>query len=222
MRLLIPFVSLFLLAPTAWPAPMADEAKDVARIEKTGASVTVDESLPEAARLRVSFAKLDDKSAAALRGCKRIAALVVEDGTAATDRTLAVIGTLTNLRELSLFKPNMTNAGMSYLKGLKELRKLYLIDAKVYDSGVAALKGHAKLEELDLSGTMVTNAAGSTFKTMTALKLLAVSKTKFGDAGAAQLKSLPELKKLEAVAADVTEKGAKGLEDAIKGVRVRR
>jgi hypothetical protein len=222
MRSLLPLAFVFALASVARPAPAPEETKEAARIEKAGGDVTIDESSSEPARLRVTFKKLDEKSAAAVKGSKRIAALTVEDASGTTDRTLATIGTLTNLRELSLFKSGMTNAGMSHLKGLKELRKLHLVDAKVYDSGVAALKGNPKLAELDLSGTMITNAAAATFKTLTGLRLLAVNKTKFGDAGVAQLKELKDLKKLEAIASDVTEKGAMVLEAGNKAVRVRR
>jgi hypothetical protein len=223
MRLTPSLALLIALVPFAHAARTPEEAKEAEKIEKLGGKVTVDESLPEAARLRVTFKRVDDKAAANLKGLKRIAALTVEDASGLTDKTLAVIGTLTHLRELSLFDPAMTNTGMAALKGLKELRKLYLIDAdKVSDSGVAALKGCDKLEELDLSGSAITNAAGATFKTLTALKLLAVNKTKFGDPGVAQLKELKDLKKLEAVATEVSGKAAMGLEEAIKGVRVRR
>jgi Leucine-rich repeat (LRR) protein len=223
MRLIPSLALLVALVPFAHAGRSPEEAKEAEKIEKVGGKVTVDESLPEAARLRVTFRTLDDKTAASLKGLKRIAALTVEDASGLTDRTLAVLGTLTNLRELSLTDPKMTNVGMTSLKGLKELRKLYLIDAdKVSDGGVAVLKGFVKLEELDLSGSGVTSGAGATFKTLTALKLLAVNKTKFGDAGVAQLKELRDLKKLEAVAAEVSEKAAKGLEDTIKGLRVRR
>jgi hypothetical protein len=223
MRLVPSLALLVAVVPFAHAARTPEETKDTEKIEKLGGKVTVDEALPEAARLRVTFRRLDDKAAANLKGLKRIAALTVEDASALTDRTLAVIGTLTNLRELSLTEPRMTNAGMTPLKGLKELRKLYLIDAdKVSDSGVAVLKGFDKLGELDLSGSGLTSAAGNTFKTLTALRLLAVNKTKFGDAGVAQLKELMELRKLEAVNTDVSVKAAMGLEQAIKGIQVRR
>src|SRR5215213_2203528 len=118
MRLIPSLSLLFALAPLAAAAGTPEETKEAERLQKIGAEVTVDETLPEAARLRVKFQKLDDKAAAALKGSKRIAALAVEDASAVTDRTLAVIGTLTHLRELSLFQPGMTNAGMFHLKGL--------------------------------------------------------------------------------------------------------
>lgn len=197
----------------------ADSVSDSDRLRKAGARVSDDDSLSQSAPLRVSFTSLDDKGAIALRGATRIGALVVEDASRMTDKSLAIIGTLTNLRELNLHHPAMTNSGMASLKGLKQLHKLYLMDAKVYDSGVAYLKGLEHLEELDLTGSNITNAAASTFKTLANLKLLAVLRTKFGDAGVAQLKDLRELKNLEA---DISVKAAMTLEAEIPGLHIRR
>src|SRR5687767_9887389 len=103
MRTIPSLAVLIALVPFAYAARTPEEAKDAEKLQKIGADVTVDESLPAAARLRVKFKKLDDKAAAGLKGMKRIAALSVEDASGLTDRTLAAIGTLTNLRELSLF-----------------------------------------------------------------------------------------------------------------------
>jgi len=223
MRLFLALTLLGTIAATPIIARTPEETREVERLEKAGARVTNDSSLPEAARLAVTFDKLDDKSAAGLKGLKHVGKLTVEDSSHMTDKSLAVIGTFAGLQELSLTNPNMTNTGMSSLKGLKELRKLYLIDAaKVTDAGVASLKSLDTLEELDLSGSGITNAAGSTFKELPNLTLLAVSKTKFGDTGAAYLKELKSLRKLEAVNTDVSVKAAMALEAAIKGVRVRR
>jgi len=221
MRTILCLTTLAGLTPLALAAK-TDEAKEREKLEKAGARVTVDDGMPDAARLRVAFTKLDDKAAVALKGCTHVAALTVEDASKLTDRTLATIGTFRELRELSLFKPAITSAGLTHLKDLKELRKLYLIDARVYDAGVAHLKDLDKLEELDLSGTGITNAAGATFKNLPALRLLAVTKTKFGDTGAALLKELKDLKSLEAVNTDLSMKGAMALEAAIPGVNVRR
>jgi len=221
MRLVLSLTTLVCLCPFATAAKTAED-KEREKLEKAGAKVTADDGMPDAARLRVSFDKLDDKTAVALRGCTHVAALTVEDASKLTDRTLAIVGTFRELRELSLFKPAITGAGLAHLKDLKELRKLYLIDARVYDAGVAHLKTLDNLEELDLSGTAITSAAGATFKDLPALKLLAVSKTKFGDSGAAQLKELRELKALEAVNTDLSVAGAMALEAALPGIKVRR
>lgn len=220
MRRLTSLAALVCLGSLA--VAKTDESKEQDRLEKAGARVTVDDGMPDAARLRVSFAKLDDKTAATLRGCTHIAALTVEDASKLTDKTLAVVGTFAGLRDLSLFKPAITGAGLAHLKDLKELRKLYLVDARIYDSSLAPLKGLENLEELDLSGTGITNAAGATLKDLAGLKFLAVTKTKFGDAGAAQLKELKNLQKLEVVNTDLSVKAAMALEAAVPGIRIKR
>src|SRR5262245_60194852 len=105
---------------------LADQAAEVAKLEKAGGDVRIDSDLPMGARVRVSFKALDDKAAVALRGATNIGSLVVEDASRLTDRSMAIIGTLTHLRELNLNKPAITNAGMAHLKNLKELQKLYV------------------------------------------------------------------------------------------------
>ena len=200
----------------------AEEMKAIEKIGKAGADVTLDEALKGKARLRVAFKKLDDKAAAVLKGSALVVSLKVEDGRRCTDKTLTVIGTITNLQELTLAVPNATNAGVASLRGLKELRLLYLGEAKVTDAGIAHLKGLSNLEELDVSETGITSASAATFKLLTALKTLSVSKTKFSDAGTAQLVELKNLKQLNAVSTDVSTKGAKALEKEIPGIVIRR
>lgn len=217
MRLCFAFAALICLTPFALAA---DQSAEIQKLEKAGATVRVDNDLMDGARLRVSFAALDDKATVALRGATHIGSLTIEDASRFTDRSMAIIGTLSGLQELNLGRPGITSSGMSHLKNLKELRKLYLLQAaKVYDSGVAYLKDLEHLEELDLSGSAITNSAASTFKGMSSLKLIAVPKTKFGDAGAAELKDMSGLKTLEA---DISVKAAMALEAAIPGIKVRR
>lgn len=217
MGLCSTFAALICLTPLAFAA---DRSAEIQKLEKAGATVRVDNDLVDGARLRVSFAALDDKAVVALRGATHIGSLTIEDASRLTDRSMAIVGTLTGLQELNLGRPGITSTGMSHLKNLKELRKLYLLQAtKVYDSGVAYLKDLEHLEELDLSGSAITNSAASTFKGLSSLKLIAVPKTKFGDAGAAELKDMSGLKTLEA---DISVNAAMALEAAIPGIKVQR
>jgi hypothetical protein len=213
-------LSLFSLVCLTPVAVAAEQSAEIQKLEKAGAHVRVDNDLMNGARLRVSFASLDDKAAVVLRGATHVGSLTVEDASHFTDRSMAILGTLNNLQELNLGRPGITSTGLSHLKNLKELRKLYLLQAtKVYDSGVAYLKDLEHLEELDVSGSGISNAAASTFKVMPSLSMIAVPKTKFGDAGAAELKDMPGLKILEA---DISVKAAMALEAAIPGIKVRR
>src|SRR5262245_15006398 len=121
MRLFVSLVALTCLAPVAFAA---DRSAEVQKLEKAGATVRVDNDLMDGARLRVSFASLDDKSAVSLRGATHIGSLTVEDASHFTDRSMTILSTLTNLQELNLGRPGVTSSGMSSLKNLKELRKL--------------------------------------------------------------------------------------------------
>jgi hypothetical protein len=209
--------ALFCLTPLAFAA---EQSAEIQKLEKAGARVRVDNDLMTTARLRVSFSSLDDKTAVALRGSTHVGSLTIEDASKLTDRSMAIVGTLTGLQELNLGRPGITSTGMSHLKNLKELRRLYLLQAmKVYDTGVVYLKDLEHLEELDLSGSGISNAAASTFKVMPSLNMIAVPKTKFGDAGAAELKDMSGLKILEA---DISVKAAMSLEATIPGIKVRR
>jgi internalin A len=196
---------------------LAHAADNGTKLEKLGAKVT---STPDG--LHVRFARLDDKSAAILKGMTDISTLIVEDGSKLTDRSMAAIGTLKELHELQIFTSSITSTGVAQLKSLDDLKVLYLVDCKLGDSGVGELKGLEKLEDLDISGTAITNVAGSHLQKLAALKLLCVSKTKFGDEGMNALGSAPKLKSVYANNSNVTEKGAKELEAAITGVKVRR
>src|SRR5689334_8996496 len=78
MRFVLTLTTIACLTPFALAAA-TDEAKERGRLEKAEARVTIDDGMPDVARLRVSFAKLDDKAATALKGCTHVAALAVED-----------------------------------------------------------------------------------------------------------------------------------------------
>lgn len=202
-------------------AETPDEAKLIARLEKLGANVKVDEDAT-GARLRVTFKKLDDQTSAQLRGLTQLLSLTIEDASRCTDKTLVVISTLTNLEELHLWRPSITNNGVATLKTLKNLRELTLSECRIGDAGLAVLKDHAKLETLECSGTLITNNLGLTLQTIPNLKSLGVSKTKFGDTGLLALKDAKNLKSVQATNTDISVKGAQALEKAVPGVRIRR
>jgi Leucine-rich repeat (LRR) protein len=203
-------------------AEQPTETRVISHLEKLGATVKVDEEAPSSARLRVSFARLDDLNSIKLRDLTQLISLTIEDASRCTDKTMITIGTLKNLHELNLWRPNISNSGLTNLKSLKELHAVTLSECKVGDSGVAVLKDNSKIEVLDLSGSAITNAAGLTFKTLSNLKSLTVSKTKFGDSGLALLKDLKNLKEVQATNTDVSVKAAQTLEAAISGIRIRR
>src|SRR3712207_4626410 len=98
MRVVLALTAVFGLTPLAPAAVPTEESKERERLEKAGDRVSIDDSLPDGVRRRVTFAKVDDKAMAALRGSNHVGALTVEDAAKVTDRTLQIIGAFGGLR----------------------------------------------------------------------------------------------------------------------------
>jgi hypothetical protein len=79
-------------------------------------------------------------------------------GTAMTDRSMRVVGGLTELRVLGLGQTKITDAGLAQLRGLTKLKILRLNGTRVTDGGLKYLSGLPSLRELDLNKTAVTAA----------------------------------------------------------------
>jgi Leucine-rich repeat (LRR) protein len=74
-----------------------------------------------------------------------------------TDATLALVAGLRNLRELDLSHSQVTDAGLARLAGLPRLERLRLADTRITDAGLQAhLAPHPALKKLDLRGTQVS------------------------------------------------------------------
>ena len=65
---------------------------------------------------------------------------------------------MTNLTSLSLSGTQVTDSGLSNLKGLTKLSRLSLGKTQVTDAGLVHLKGLTNLTWLDLEGTRVSDA----------------------------------------------------------------
>src|SRR6185437_9749734 len=68
------------------------------------------------------------------------------------------IAGLTHLEELDLYGVRVTDRGIAYLKDLKELRKLILLGAPVTDESIPVIAGMTHLQELNLYRSKVTNS----------------------------------------------------------------
>ncbi len=106
----------------------------------------------------------------------------------ANDTTLELVRHLTQLRTLSLYETQVTDAGLVNLRGLTHITNLNLRKTKVTDAGLADLSGLTQLETLDLGGTHVTDAGVVYLNSMTRLHCLVVEETQITDAGIAELK----------------------------------
>jgi hypothetical protein len=107
--------------------------------------------------------RLTDDDLLRFRDFKNLQSLQLADCGRITDRGLAALEGLTDLRELDLGgdkkAPAITDGGLDHLKGLKRLTNLSLANTRITDAGLAKLSGLTRLEFLDLEGTHVTDAS---------------------------------------------------------------
>ena len=61
--------------------------------------------------------------------------------------------------DVTLFRIQITDAGLAHLTGLTALESLYLRSTQITDAGLALLTGLTVLENLDLGDTQVTQYA---------------------------------------------------------------
>ena len=141
------------------------EAKAIAAIEKTGASIR-------------PIAQNDDR---------REVSFYLQ-GPAIKDADIAPVAQLKKVVQLHLGKTAITDAGLIYIKGLTELEQLHIEQTKITDKGLANLKGLTKLTYLNLYGTEVTDAGLESLKGLTSLKSLYVWQTKVTSEGVKKLK----------------------------------
>jgi Leucine-rich repeat (LRR) protein len=124
-----------------------------------------------------------------------------------TDAGLAGVGSLTNLRELDLFRSEVTDAGLAKLAGLRALENLSLRSTKIGDAGLAHLRGLRGLTTLSLRGTRVGDAALRTVAGMQGLVWLDLGYTKVTDAGLAHLLGLRSLASHDLYGTAITDEG---------------
>lgn len=141
------------------------EAKAIAAIEKTGASVR-------------PIAQNDDR---------REVSFYLQ-GAAIKDADIAPVAQLKKVVQLHLGKTSVTDAGLATIKGLTDLEQLHLEQTKITDKGLVNLKGLTKLNYLNLYGTEITDAGLDNLKGLASLKSLYVWQTKVTEEGVKKIK----------------------------------
>lgn len=112
-----------------------------------------------------------------------------------TDRELGyLLGSLDNLRFLSLAETRVTDAGLQHLLSLKGLQELHLDHTAITDQGLAVVAALQSLQVLDLKDTPITDAGIACLTALTNLRGLYLTRTRISDAG---LRYVADLKQLE-------------------------
>lgn len=114
----------------------------------------------------------------------------------------------------------LTDKGLAHLDGLTNLRELDLSDAAITDAGLIYLKHLDRLQELDLSYTEITDAGLIHLSDLTSLEKLDLRRTRISDAGIIHLKKLNGLRMLDVRGTGARDFGAQELRRAIPNASV--
>lgn len=128
-----------------------------------------------------------------------------------TDKDLALIGKMSNLKSLSLKHSKVTDDGMKHLANLTQLRHLVLERMTITDKGMQYIKGLKNLEYLSVyKSKSITGKALEYIEPLKKLNTLYLGGTQIKDADLARLASWKHVTDLGLCNADhITEKALK-------------
>ena len=179
--------------------------------------------------------KLTNRKLEYLKGLKNLEVLTLGREGEYTDRGLANLKDLTNLKTLIVRNYRGSNSGLANLKPLSKVKVLELFGPYISDAGVAHLSGLPNLERVRLDGLNIGDPALDAFRNLDhiieisvigtrvgdrgleilsnikTLEIADLSFTKITDAGLAKLKEMEELRSLRLDATNINGSGFKGL-----------
>jgi len=167
------------------------------------------------------FADLTDKDLAVLGSLPNLRHLNL-DHTTITDEGMKQVGRATSLVSLSMSDVQATDAGLAELRNLINLEDLLLNGVGITDAGLVHLKACTQLRKLSLYRTGVTDAGLVHLKEMFFLEHLSLDKTQVTDAGLRHLAALSNLRYLTVWESKVTDAGVQELQKALPRLRINR
>jgi len=153
--------------------------------------------------LQLLSSGLDDDCLEHLAALQGLVSLDVFDGAQAevlSDAGLSYIKGLTNLQAFSLHAPRVTGLGLEVLSGLPLLRKLSIGGCRLTEDAIAPLVGCSHLEELDLNHYENGGIGDQLLAALPRLPLLRILSVLRGDVTASGFRSLSRLSGLEELA----------------------
>jgi hypothetical protein len=144
-------------------------------------------------------------------------------GATVTDKGLASVAELTDLRELAIWwATGITDAGMADLSHLPRLSMVDISLSKLTDEGIGKLGRLPMLEDLSVQGQSFSDQALIDLSRATHLKSLILrgNGSKVTEKGIEQLKKLKGLRILSLEATRISPEARKGLIEAIPGLTI--
>jgi hypothetical protein len=127
-----------------------------------------------------------------------------------------------NVVSVKLDDPQMTDAGLGSLRGLRQLRWLDLKSTQVTDAGLEALKHLDQLNGLAVAFTQITDSGLIHLNGLNRLRWLFLTGTYVTDSGLKHLAGLSDLEKLYLEQTKVTDEGVKNLQQALPNCKITR
>jgi serine/threonine protein kinase len=128
-----------------------------------------------------------------------------------SDRDVARLSGLSQLRSLDLRKNPLTDRSIQLLANHRSLRWLYLGQTKISDQGLSRLSALSKLESLGLEETKITDVGFCQIQGLRALRELRLGMTSIHDESLEHLKQFPSLVRLDLYRTAITNAGLKHL-----------
>jgi len=127
---------------------------------------------------------------------------------------LAPFEGLSEFEKINLTNSDLTDSGLSYLKGSIKLHSLYLSDTAVTDAGLVVLRDLINLRCLILAGTKITDLGLEVVEVLSKLETLGLTRTAITDKGLTYLGKLVNLRSLYLNSTGITDTGL----ESIKGL----
>ena len=190
------------------------EETPAAKLQKLGAAITRDETLPGKPITAVSLygKEVSDTALAHVAHLKDVRELSLHS-TAITDEGLKHLEGLSGLRSIVLNRTSITDAGLNRLAGLHELTHLFLTATQISGDGLVHLSQLPNLEALAIHYTKVDGEGLQHVKGLRELKYLGLAGPLIDDNGLSHLESLPRLEELEVWSGQVTNEGLNHLSE---------
>ena len=148
---------------------------------------------PQLRKLRLARTGISASGLSQIVAMHRLEDLDLSEAAQISDKALAHVGRMRELKRLNLWRVPVGDAGASQLAGLANLEWLNLDNTTIGDKGLAVVGGLKKLTFLHLGSTAVSDAGLASLAELTALKELVLTRTAVSAAAAAQLaKQLPQ------------------------------
>ena len=126
-----------------------------------------------------------------------------------SDRSLAALGQLKNLKQLRLAcNGDLTAAAAAKLVGLNQLTLLELQVSSLDDVGLATMVNLPALEELDITSSKITGTGLKALASLRQLKRLSIPNAPFTDEGAEVLRGFPALESLNLSGTKITDRAS--------------